>query len=101
MNTPMLQDPTFATSMDRAGIAMPAGYLSALYRFLRLGFCKRLCESLNAVVWMHGAVSIAVENNGRDGWALRDSSAASDAALTHRGERRGHVGGGSVSKARM
>ena len=53
-----------------------------------------------AVVGMHGAVAVAVENNGGDRRPA-GMTATGSAALAHGGERRGHVGGGSVGEAGM
>ena len=96
----MLQNITFAVDVDRVGIAMPAGYLPATHLLLRSGRSESLFDSLRAVVGMHGAVAVAVKNNGWDRRAARNSMAAGSATLTHGGERRGHVGGGSRRRGR-
>src|SRR6185295_749374 len=66
MDTPMLHELTIVVGVGRAGIAMPSGYLPAMYLLLRLGRSHSLFEGLNAVVGMHGVVAIAVEDNGWD-----------------------------------
>ena len=67
MDIPVLQD--FASArvgMGRAGVGMPSRYLPATYRFFRARRTDGLFKNLTAVVWMHGGVAVAVENNNRD-----------------------------------
>ena len=73
VDIPVLQDLTFAVGVGRAGISMPSGYLPAMHLLLRPGRSDSLFDSLSAVVGMHGGVAVAVENNGRDRRAARDS----------------------------
>ena len=74
VNIPVLQDLTIAVGVRRAGIAMPAGYLPAMYLLLRRGRSDGLFNSLGTVVGMHGGVAVAVENNGRDRRPVRNES---------------------------
>src|SRR5580704_4608002 len=83
VDIPVLQDLTFAVGVSRAGVPMPAGYLTAKHLLLRPCCTDNLFDSLGAVVGMHGAVAVAVKNNGRDRRAARNSLAAGAATLTH------------------
>ena len=67
MDIPVLQD--FASArigMGRAGVGMPSRYLPATHLFLRSRRTDSLFNNLTAIVWMHGGVAVAVENNNRD-----------------------------------
>src|ERR1700722_8579352 len=101
VDIPVLQDLASAVGVGGSGIAMPSRNLPAMHLLLRLGRSDDLFDSLGAVVGMYGGVAVAMENDGWDLRAACNSLAAGSAALTHRGERRGHVGGGSVGEAGM
>jgi hypothetical protein len=101
VDIPVLQYPTLSVGVDRAGIAVATGYLPAMHHLSGPCCSNGLFDSLRPVVGMHGAVAVAVKDNGRDHRAARKSCAAGGAPLTHRGERRRHVGGGSVGQAGM
>jgi hypothetical protein len=45
---------------------MPSRYLPATHPFLRARRTDGLFKNLAAIVWMHGGVAVAVENNNRD-----------------------------------
>ena len=67
VDVPVLQDFALASvGMGRAGIGMASGYLPAMHLLLRPRRSDGLFENLTAIVWMHGGVAVAVENNSRD-----------------------------------
>jgi hypothetical protein len=67
VNIPVLQDFVPArVGMGRAGVGMPSRYLPAVHLFLRTRRTDGLFKNLTTIVWMHGGVAVAVENNNRD-----------------------------------
>jgi hypothetical protein len=71
VDVPVLKDCTPArVGMDRAGIAMPSSYPSAMHFLLRARLFHGLLKNMIAVAWMHCNVAIAVKNNGRDRWPV-------------------------------
>ena len=67
VDIPVLQHSASArVAQDRSGKGMPAGYLPTMHLLLRVHRSQRLLENLTAVVGMHGRVSVAVKNDGRD-----------------------------------
>jgi hypothetical protein len=72
-----------------------------MHLLLRPSRSDSMLDNLGAVVGMHGGVAVAVKNNGRDHRAARRSLTAAFVPLSHGGERRGHIGGGSVGEAGM
>src|SRR5262245_15456954 len=67
VDSPVLEDvaPTGVT-VDGASIGVTSCHLPAMHvSFCALCF-EGLLDNLIAVAWVHGAVAIAVKNNGRD-----------------------------------
>ncbi len=61
MNIPVLQDPTIAVRVRRAGIAVPAGCLTGVYVLLRDSRPDGLLNSLGTICGMHGLVAVTVK----------------------------------------
>src|SRR5690348_8174185 len=71
MDVPVLKDSAFArVDVDRAGIGVPARYLTAMHLPFGADGFHGLLKDLIAVTWMYGHVAIAVKNNGRDRWPI-------------------------------
>ena len=102
VDIPVLQDLAFAVGVSRAGIPMPSRNLPAMHLLSRFSCSDGMFDNVRSVVGMHGGVSaVAVKNNGRNHWAARRSLTTAFASLSHGGERRGHIAGGSVGEAGM
>src|ERR1700680_3227592 len=103
VDIPVLQDssPT-RVAMDRAGIGMPSRYLPAMHLFLRARRTDGLFKNLTTIVWMHGGVAVAVENNNRDRRPAALNDPATGSPSSQRGGKcGGHVSGGPAGEAGM
>ena len=101
VDIPVLKDLAFAVGVSRTGIPMPSRNLPAMHLLSCRCRSDGMFDNLGAVVGMHGGVAVAVKNNGRDHRAARHSLTTALPPMTHGGERRGHIGRGSVGEAGM
>jgi hypothetical protein len=71
MDAPLLQDCLpVRIGMDRAGVCMAAGYLSAANFLLPFRGSHGATDDMIGVSGVYYGVTIAVENNGRDWWPI-------------------------------
>src|ERR1700750_3055722 len=94
VDVPVLQNLALANCEGRAGIRVRSRNLPVMYLLSSLCPSNGMFDNIGPIVRMHGSVTVAVKDNGRDHRATCHALTTTFAPLPHGSERRRHIGSG-------